>query len=168
MRRVVKVPEYKAKHDTALWTWAWSSGFPPQHIRVNLPIHTITVDRMLARWQQHPQVASASRREEKLPGGHYSMYNLDVRLRNNACFQCGVSTHQDPPYMQHVYLQFGSACGTGMEKRHAAANIMFELLDVVARRPVAANHRRHAGRWRQIIVPLPQRLAESLSGERCD
>ena len=120
-QQVTQVQKYKANRSTPLWTWAWSAGVPAPHFRVNIPIHTVSVQIMLARWQQHDLVQHAGRRPGKPAGGHYSAYDLDVRLSNNAVLYCGVSTNADPPGMQHVWLQFLAGTGSGMEKRHFAA-----------------------------------------------
>ena len=46
LRQVWQVHHYKADAQTQLWTYAWGRsavGVPPQHFRVNLPIHTVEV-----------------------------------------------------------------------------------------------------------------------------
>ena len=134
-QQVREAQQYKANKSTPLWTWAWGQAgtwCPPQHIRVNIPIHTVNVEEMRARWQRHPEVSSATWhwRQYKEAGGHYSFNDLVVRFSNNAVVYSGVSTNGDPPGMQHVWLQFLAATGSGFEKRRFAANIMFELLNI--------------------------------------
>ena len=84
-QQVREAQQYKANMRTPLWTWAWGqvgTRCPPQHIRVNIPIHTVNVEEMLARWQRHPEVSSATWhwRQYKEAGGHYSFNDLDVRF----------------------------------------------------------------------------------------
>ena len=55
-----------------------------------------------------------------------------MTLLNNTTIYSGVSTNSDPPYMQHVWIQFLASCGDSLEKRYYAANIMFELVDIVS------------------------------------
>ena len=136
-QQVRRAQQYKATTHTPLWTWAWSHHWPPQQFRVNIPIHTVRVADMLARWQRHPLVKSADRRVGKAAGDHYSMYDLELRLKNNAVMYCGVSTNADPPDMQHVWLQFLAGTGPGFEKRIFAANILCELLHIESPFPPA-------------------------------
>ena len=133
-RQYLQVDNYKADTTTPLFSWAW--GKPPvNHIRVNLPNHTITAEVMWDCWLGHDAVLNVAWRKAKAEvegngPGHYSQRDMEVCLSNNAVVICGVSTHTDPPNMQHVWLSFGKSCGNNLEKKMFASTVLFDLLDV--------------------------------------